>query len=140
MYVKKVENELELEEAFKVRKKVFVEEQHVPEELELDSFDPSSTHFVLYAEDQPSGAGRFRLVDGKGKIERVCVMKSLRGKHAGILLMQEVENYAKENGISALVLNAQTHALGFYEKLGYHVVSDEFMDAGIPHFKMQKDL
>ncbi len=140
MYVKHVENDRELQDAFKVRKEVFVSEQKVPEELELDEFDQTAAHFVLYAEDQPAGAGRFRMKDGKGKVERVCIKKSLRGQHAGILLMTEIEQHAKSTGIRALILNAQMHALGFYEKLGYHVISDEFMDAGIPHFTMQKDL
>ncbi|MFB1081342.1 GNAT family N-acetyltransferase [Jeotgalibacillus sp. JSM ZJ347] len=140
MYVKKVETDQELQDAFEVRKEVFVNEQRVPEELELDAFDQTATHFVLYAEEQASGAGRFRIKDGKGKVERVCVMKTLRGQQAGVLLMTEIEKYAQDTGLPALILNAQTHALGFYEKLGYRVISDEFMDAGIPHFTMQKEL
>lgn len=140
MFVKKVETDRELQDAFGVRKKVFVHEQQVPEELELDDFDQTAEHFVLYTDGQPAGAGRFRVKDGKGKVERVCVIKGLRGKHAGILLMKEIEQHAKDSGMQALILNAQTHALGFYEKLGYHVISDEFMDAGIPHYTMQKDL
>ncbi|MDZ5712980.1 GNAT family N-acetyltransferase [Jeotgalibacillus haloalkalitolerans] len=140
MYVKKVETDKELNQAFEVRKEVFVKEQQVPEDLELDAFDQTATHFVLYAEDQPSGAGRFRIKDGKGKVERVCVKKTLRGQHAGVLLMKEIEIHARESGVEALILNAQTHALGFYKKLGYQVISDEFMDAGIPHFTMQKEI
>ncbi|KIL50224.1 hypothetical protein KP77_15990 [Jeotgalibacillus alimentarius] len=140
MQVKHVQSEQELQDAYHVRKEVFVSEQKVPEELELDEFDSSAAHFVLYHDGQPAGAGRFRIVDGKGKVERVCVMKSLRGHHAGVLLMNEIEQFAKSEGLPALVLNAQTHALGFYEKLGYLVISDEFMDAGIPHYKMQKEI
>ena len=128
----------ELQDAFSVRKKVFVEEQGVPIEEEIDQYDDAATHFVLYQNGSPKGAGRFRILDGIGKIERICVDCSLRGQGGGKAIMKEIEDYAKEQSISALKLNAQTHAIPFYESLGYEVVSDEFLDAGIPHKTMKK--
>ncbi|WP_227395739.1 GNAT family N-acetyltransferase [Jeotgalibacillus aurantiacus] len=140
MIVKVAETEQEKQHAFAVRKKVFVEEQQVPEEEEIDQFDQTATHFVLYDENLPAGAGRFRVKDGKGKIERVCILSEYRGKNAGVIVMNAMELYARERTVLSLILNAQTHAVGFYEKLGYSVTSEEFLDAGIPHVSMEKSL
>ena len=130
------QSESQLEEVFSVRKTVFVQEQNVPLEEEIDEHENQSTHFILYDGDRPAGAGRFRLLDGIGKVERICVLKSLRGKGAGREIMQAIEQYAAGRSISKLKLNAQTYAIPFYEGLGYEVVSEEFMDAGIPHRTM----
>jgi len=138
--VKIVNNQTQLEDAFSVRKKVFVEEQHVPMEEEIDQFEDSSTHFVLYDDSTPCGAGRFRLLDGVGKVERICVLRSYRGTGAGKKIMEAIEEYASSRKIASLKLNAQTQAIPFYEKLGYEVVSDEFLDAGIPHKTMKKNV
>ena len=134
------QSESQLEEVFSVRKTVFVQEQNVPLEEEIDEHENQSTHFILYDGDRPAGAGRFRLLDGSGKVERICVLKSLRGKGAGREIMQAIEQYASGRSISNLKLNAQTYAIPFYEGLGYEVVSEEFMDAGIPHRTMIKTI
>ncbi|PLR81461.1 GNAT family N-acetyltransferase [Bacillus canaveralius] len=138
MKVTTVSTEQELEDAFTVRKKVFVEEQQVPEEEEIDQFESNAVHFVLYDGETPAGAGRFRVVDGFGKVERICVLQEYRKTGAGKAIMAAIEAYAAGNGISALKLNAQTHAIPFYSRLGYEVVSGEFLDAGIPHKTMKK--
>ena len=136
-----VQNQQQLEEAFSIRKTVFVEEQNVPLEEEIDQFEEESVHFLLYSEqDQPIAAGRFRVVDGYGKVERICVLDERRGTGAGKYMMESIDAYAEQNGINKLKLNAQTHAIRFYENLGYEVVSEEFMDAGIPHRTMIKTL
>ncbi|WP_174731188.1 GNAT family N-acetyltransferase [Mesobacillus harenae] len=140
MNVKIVENNQELEEAFSVRKTVFVDEQQVPVEEEIDEFENDSTHFVLYDDKRPAGAGRFRVLDAIGKVERICVLKDQRNTGAGKAIMEKIEEYAKSEGLSALKLNAQTQAIPFYEKLGYEVVSEEFLDAGIPHKSMKKQI
>lgn len=134
------QSESQFEEVFSVRKTVFVQEQNVPLEEEIDEHENQSTHFILYDGDRPAGAGRFRLLDGIGKVERICVLKSLRGKGAGREIMQAIEQYAAGRSISKLKLNAQTYAIPFYEGLGYEVVSEEFMDAGIPHRTMIKTI
>ncbi|WP_026574564.1 GNAT family N-acetyltransferase [Bacillus sp. UNC438CL73TsuS30] len=140
MTVKIVENEKELEDAFSVRRTVFIDEQNVPEEEEIDQHEEEATHFVLYHEGSPIGAGRFRLVDGFGKVERICIMKEARGTGAGKAIMNGIEDYAQKKGIQKLKLNSQTHAIPFYGGLGYEVVSEEFMDAGIPHKTMMKKI
>ncbi|PFG07006.1 GNAT family N-acetyltransferase [Bacillus sp. es.034] len=140
MNVEVAKSEDQIQEVFHIRKKVFVEEQHVPLEEEIDEYENESTHFVLYAEDKAVGAGRFRILDGVGKVERICVLKSIRGKGAGRELMLAIEEYAKRQPLSQLKLNAQTYAIPFYEGLGYQVTSDEFLDAGIPHKTMKKTI
>ncbi|MEW8971514.1 GNAT family N-acetyltransferase [Mesobacillus jeotgali] len=138
MEVKIVTNEQELADAFEVRKTVFIHEQNVPEEEEIDQFESDSIHFVLYDNGKAAGAGRFRVLDGVGKVERICVLKENRKNGAGVAVMNKIEEYAKSQGISTLKLNAQTHAIPFYSKLGYETVSEEFLDAGIPHKTMKK--
>ena len=136
-----VQNQQQLEEAFAIRKKVFVEEQNVSLEEEIDQYEEDAAHFLLYDDqDQPIGAGRFRVIDEIGKVERICILSEQRGTGAGKHIMESIETYAHENGIHKLKLNAQTHAISFYEKLGYEIVSEEFLDAGIPHRTMVKQM
>ncbi|MBD1381956.1 GNAT family N-acetyltransferase [Metabacillus arenae] len=139
MEVKVVETNEALEDAFYVRKKVFVEEQQVPEEEEIDDLEEEATHVILYDETLPAGAGRLRIVDGYGKMERICILPEYRGRGAGNIIMEKLEDVAKEKGASKFKLSAQTHAVSFYEKLGYKVISEEYLDAGIPHVTMVKD-
>lgn len=140
MEVKLVTNKKELEDAYNVRKIVFVEEQKVPMELEIDEFESEAAHFVLYDNDEPIGAGRFRIIDNIGKVERVCVKKEKRKSGAGQIIMEKIEQYAQEKGLPKLKLNAQIQAIPFYSRLGFTVSSDEFLDAGIPHKTMFKEL
>ena len=139
--VKIVETEKEHADAFAVRKKVFVEEQGVPLHLECDAYDATATHFIMYDDNEPAGAARLRNIeDHTAKIERVCILQSQRGKKLGALMMKEMENYAVSIGLQKLKLHAQSYAVPFYEKLGYTVTSPEFMDAGIPHRAMEKNI
>jgi predicted GNAT family N-acyltransferase len=138
--VKAVSNEKELEEAFAIRRKVFVEEQQVPEEEEIDALESEATHFILKTNEKPAGAGRLRGVDGYGKVERICILKEVRGTGAGKALMDHIQAFALKKGYNKLKLNAQVQAIPFYNKLGYEVVSEEFLDAGIPHKTMIKQL
>lgn len=137
--VKIVENEKELELAFAVRKKVFVEEQGVPEPLELDEHDATAIHFIVNDEGKTIAAARLREIESQvGKVERVCVLKPYRGKKLGLLIMKKVEDIAISEGLKKLKLNAQSYAIPFYEKLNFEVTSPEFLDAGIPHRAMEK--
>ncbi|AOU00583.1 GNAT family N-acetyltransferase [Bacillus velezensis] len=132
--------EKQLNDAFFVRKEVFVKEQHVPEEEEIDQFEDTSEHIVIYDGGQPVGAGRWRLKDGHGKLERICVMKSHRSLGVGAIIMQALEKAAAAKGAGSFILHAQTQAVPFYEKQGYRVTSgEEFLDAGIPHLEMIKE-
>lgn len=138
---KRVKTEKEREDAFYIRKIVFVEEQDVPVHLELDENDGSAVHFVAYDDDMPIGAGRIREPEvGVAKVERVCILPQYRGKQLGKLMMDKMEEYAKDAGLKTVKLNAQSYAIPFYEKLRYQITSPEFLDAGIPHRAMQKEL
>ncbi|MCK9906718.1 GNAT family N-acetyltransferase, partial [Frankia sp. Cpl3] len=102
--------------------RVFIEEQQVPEEIEIDLNDeaPKTIHFVAYADEKPVGASRLRTyAPGIGKVERVAVLGSERGTGLGRKIMEVMEETARQHGYTKLKLNAQTHAQVFYEKLGY---------------------
>ncbi|OIS63963.1 GNAT family N-acetyltransferase [Bacillus subtilis] len=135
-----VKNEEQLKDAFYVREEVFVKEQNVPAEEEIDELENESEHIVVYDGEKPVGAGRWRMKDGYGKLERICVLKSHRSVGVGGIIMKALEKAASDGGASGFILNAQTQAVPFYKKHGYRVLSEkEFLDAGIPHLQMMKD-
>jgi predicted GNAT family N-acyltransferase len=141
MDVRRVESESELADALAVRREVFIEEQGVPEHRELDGRDDEATHFVAYDGDEPIGAARLRADDeSAGKIERVAVLESERGRGIGRALMDAIETEADRTGYEGLVLHAQVPVVEFYDRLGYEVTSDVFEDAGIPHREMRKGI
>lgn len=136
--VKIVENDDELQQVHQIRQTVFVLEQHCPPEEEFDQYEKEAVHFLVTNNDSPIGAGRFRTVNGDGKVERICIKKEARKTGAGKLLMEKIETYAKSLQLSKLRLNAQAQAIPFYQKLGYTICSEEFMEANIPHYSMEK--
>lgn len=142
--IRVVQDEAELEAAFFVRRAVFMEEQQVPEEIEMDQFDERDAptiHFVATLGNEPVGAARLRTYsDGVGKVERVAVAASQRGTGLGRKLMDVLEQTAREHGYAKLKLNAQCHAQRFYEKLGYVQIGELFVEAGIDHVAMEKTL
>lgn len=138
MNIKVAETNAEIRDAFHIRKAVFVNEQHVPLSIEMDDFDQEAIHFIGYLNDSPILASRLRFVNDYGKLERICVLKEHRGKSFGQHIIHRMESTIKEHGYNKAVLNAQDHAIGFYRKLGYHVISKPFIDAGIPHVTMEK--
>ncbi|MGN9792777.1 GNAT family N-acetyltransferase [Streptomyces sp. OZ13] len=141
------------EACFAVRKEVFVAEQQVPEEIEYDAYDAEDAdtiHVLAVAEDgRPLGTGR--LLHGAsalkktgdltvGSLGRLAVSKAARGLGVGVALVRAIEEAARTRGLAAVDLHAQTHALGFYERLGYAAYGSEFLDAGIPHLAMRRAL
>ncbi|MGA9287367.1 MAG: GNAT family N-acetyltransferase [Anaerobacillus sp.] len=140
MQVKVVQSKKELDDAFRVRQAVFVEEQKVPPELEIDEKEEVAIHFVAYDEQTPTAAGRLRVLDHIAKVERICVLMNYRNTGLGQQLMNAIENHARKLELNEMKLNAQMGAVRFYDKLGYEIVSEEFMDAGIPHVTMLKAL
>lgn len=130
------------EKAFSIRRKVFIEEQNVPEELEIDEYDESpDTQCVLLLDSEGSAAGtaRFRPYgDDMLKIERVAVLKEQRRNGAGKAIMAAVEAEAEKAGYPCVKLAAQLHARGFYERLGYQAFGETYLEAGIEHVDMVK--
>jgi len=124
-----------------VRSKVFLIEQKVPIEEEIDFLDCEATQFVVYDDnDRPIGAARFRIVNNIGKVERVCVLKEYRQQGVGRLIMNTIEEHAKALGIKETMLNAQVTSIPFYERLGYKAEGEIFLDANIEHRKMTKKI
>ncbi|AXH99143.1 GNAT family N-acetyltransferase [Sporosarcina sp. PTS2304] len=143
MRVKRIINKEDLQTAFAIRKEVFVEEQHVPLEVEYDEYDTLNglcEHVLVYYHEQPVGTGRVRPVDQYGKLERICVLKPFRSYGLGKVIIQALEDTTANNGQTRVKLHGQTQAEGFYKKLGYTSSSDIFMEDGIPHVLMTKDL
>jgi len=117
----------------RIRETVFIKEQGVTPEQEWDSDDASATHFLAY--EGESAVGTARLLPN-GCIGRVSVLKDWRGLNIGESLMQAAISEAERQGLTEQTLTAQTHAAGFYERLGFKVISDEFIEAGIAHIDM----
>ncbi|MBX0357081.1 GNAT family N-acetyltransferase [Halobacillus sp. Nhm2S1] len=140
MDIIKVKNKQHKDDAFYVRRVVFVDEQQVPLEIEIDEFDDTAIHFVGYEKNQPVAAARLRFVHGFGKLERISVTKEHRGRSFGKQIIESMEEVIRDYAFDKAKLNAQTHAEAFYESLGYVTISEPFMDAGIPHVTMVKKL
>ncbi|GEK34226.1 GNAT family N-acetyltransferase [Kurthia sibirica] len=139
----KITNNDDLQRALKIRKEVFVKEQKVPEDIEVDEFDilnGACSHVLLTVDQEAVGTGRVRLVEHYGKLQRVAILQSYRKHGFGKVIILKLEELASELGATKVKLDAQVHAIGFYEKLGYEVQSDVFQDAGIDHVLMVKSL
>jgi predicted GNAT family N-acyltransferase len=126
--------------AFAVRFEVFVDEQGVPRELELDEFDPGATHLVAILDHEVIGTLRLLEHHGTAKIGRVAVRAAVRRGGVGARLMERAEAIAAERGFAEIVLHAQVAVAGFYQRLGYVEKGDVFDDAGIPHIAMRKKI
>lgn len=117
-----------------IRFEVFVEEQKVPAELEMDDMDAVCLHAVAYdAAGEPIGTGRL-LPDGH--IGRMAVRKSGRGTGVGGALLQGLMAQARARGESLVALSAQSHAAAFYQRHGFAIEGEEFYEAGIRHINM----
>ena len=120
-----------------IREAVFLAEQGVPEELEWDGLDPFCSH-VLAWNDTGEAIGTARM-QAEGKIGRMAVLRDWRGRGVGFAILQMLLDLASRKGLPRVTLAAQMHALGFYERAGFHAIGDRFMDAGIPHQLMVKE-
>jgi len=118
-----------------VRNAVFVEEQGVPVELEQDGLDPFCAHALALENGTPVGAGR---ITEKGHIGRVAVLASHRGRGIGTELIRcLIRNDKASTSTQKLIdLNAQLHAVAFYERLGFEPEGSKFLEAGIEHVRM----
>jgi len=117
----------------RIREAVFIAEQSVPPELEWDADDTTAIHFLALEGDFPIGTARL-LPDGQ--IGRLSVLKDWRGLKVGDALMDAVITQAEQRGLKQQMLSAQVQATRFYERLGFTIVSSEFLEAGIPHVDM----
>lgn len=130
----------DMPDVFEIRRVVFIVGQDVPEHEERDGKDDDAIHLIAHHDGKAVGTARMLLVDGVGKIGRVAVLDEMRGKGLGRDIMNAALDELRREGVVRAKLAAQTHALGFYEALGFIVEGPEFMDAGIPHRDMTRTL
>jgi predicted GNAT family N-acyltransferase len=122
----------------KVRRRVFIEEQGIPESEEWDATDPASRHVLAITEKRDVvGTGR---LEPTGKIGRVAVLPQYRGTGVGSGIVSHLVNQAAELGFTQVYLHAQTTAVGFYERLGFQADGPEFDEVGIPHRRMRRGI
>lgn len=135
----------QLQQALGIRHDVFVIEQQVPSEIEIDQFDvisPDVHHVLLSTDGQAVATGRLIYYSkDTAKMQRIAVLQSHRSFGYGRVLLLAMEERARELGLTYSILDAQCQAQKFYEKLGYEVISEEpFYDADILHVRMRKSL
>ena len=131
-----------------IRSQVFIMEQKVPPELELDELDISATHFLAYTSTNKA-IGTARLLissnssiqnssiqNSSAQIGRMAVLKEYRKQGCGLALLQACLQWARKQQFREVILHAQNHAIPFYQKSGFNIRGSEFMDAGIPHHEM----
>ncbi len=124
-----------------LRMEVFVHEQGVPVEEELDTLDGQAVHILARSGTTPVGTARVIVQGHTAKIGRVCIVKSARGTGLGKELMQFALNLvAERDDVKRAKLGAQTYAIGFYEGLGFEAFGPIYDDGGIPHRDMVKEL
>ncbi|MEZ5724201.1 MAG: GNAT family N-acetyltransferase [Paracoccaceae bacterium] len=123
-----------------LRRAVFIEEQGVSEAEEMDELDGLAIHFLGWIEGRPVATARIFVEGETGKIGRVCVLAEARGTGAGLAIMRATIAALRERGAKTAKLSSQTHAMPFYEKLGFVAYGSEYPDAGIPHRDMVLEL
>ena len=139
--VKLVETESELEAVIQVRFRVFVSEQAVPPEEELDEDDAIASHAIALYQGQIVGTGRLmRREDATAQIGRMAVDAGWRRKGIGGRILEFLETTARTEGLRHSMLHAQEYVKNFYAAHGYREHGDTFLDANIPHIEMRKPL
>ena len=134
--VKRIFSGKELEKAYAIRARVFVREQGVPQEIELDRDDKRATHFLALAAGKAVGTARIVMHRGHAKIGRMAVLRMYRGRGIGTKLLKRAIAAAKKQDARKIYLHAQLKVIGFYEANAFRVVGSVFKEAGIPHRKM----
>jgi len=128
------------QDAYSIRKRVFVEEQGVPEEMELDEFDLNARHALAYADSECIGTARLVTLSGSvgsiGRIGRMAVLPKYRGQGIGRRLLESLLKAAQSQDIKQVELHAQVSVIPFYEQFGFIAQGDVYDEAGIPHRDM----
>lgn len=140
-----IEKAEQMRHAHDIRRRVFIEEQHVPEEIEMDADDAHAFHALAILDGKPVGCGRFvahgdEIKPGEVKIGRMAVLPNLRTHGIGREVLLFLMRVARERGYQRVILHAQLTAEGFYLKNGYTPVGEVFEEAGIAHRTMVREL
>lgn len=138
--VEKISDKISLEEAFRIRRTVFVVEQEVNASEENDKFEETSTHFLAKLDGKPVGTARWRFTKNGVKMERFAVLKEARGNGVGQALvaavLSDVDSNPKSKG-KPKYLNSQLSAMSLYSKFGFVKVGEMFEECNISHYKME---
>jgi predicted GNAT family N-acyltransferase len=121
-----------------VREEVFIIEQHVPLYIEWDEYDQEAIH--LLALDKTGQAIGCARILKKGRVGRMAVRRDWRGKGLGQALLDEAIKICQSLGMQTIAISSQTHAIKFYEKAGFTVTSEAYIDANIWHVDMQRTI
>ncbi|QBX33623.1 GNAT family N-acetyltransferase [Paracoccus liaowanqingii] len=135
-----IEETRDLAACHALRRTVFIDEQGVPEADEMDDQDAAAIHLLARDGDRPVGSARLLIKGDTGKIGRVCVLADQRGTGLGAALIRAALDVLRDRGMVQARLGSQTHAIGFYEKLGFVAQGPVYDDAGIPHRDMTLNL
>ncbi|WP_421857546.1 GNAT family N-acetyltransferase [Oricola sp.] len=129
----------EIDRCLEIRDIVFIREQGVAPDLERDGLEGECLHFLAFVDGKPVATARVRLLDEVCKFQRVAVLKEVRGKRIGDALMRYMMTELGQDDAAGrdYFLSSQASAIPFYEKLGFGICSDEYMEAGIPHRDMR---
>lgn len=134
--VRRIDSGKQLEKAYSIRTRVFVKEQGVPEEIELDDDDKRAVHFLAFVAGKAVGTARVVIRHGNAKIGRMAVLKKYRGRGIGMRLLKQAIAIAKQQNAKTIYLHAQVSVIGFYQAMNFRCIGPVFNEAGIPHRKM----
>jgi predicted GNAT family N-acyltransferase len=138
---KLVTSDKELKGALEVRRQVFVDEQGVSEDIELDGRDGEALHMVVTDEKKIIGTARVLFLAGsQAKIERMVILKPFRGRGIGREIISFLNEELSNRQIKQVFLHAQCSVIGFYKSCGFEETGSPFWEAGIKHVRMQRQL
>ena len=129
----------ELSMVYAIRKQVFIEEQSVPYEIEMDDYDDEAIHFIALLDDVPIGCARIRL-NKSVKLERVAILKDYRNQGFGTKLTNYLIGHCRKKGCKKIHIHSQLYVRDFYKKFGFIETGDVFLEAGIEHVAMYREL
>ena len=141
--VRIVENQEELDQAFAIREKVFIEEQSCDRDEEFDGLDDDAVQFIAYYRSEPAGTSRYRKTEKGIKLERFAVYAEYRGQELGRCLLASMIDHIRNDNPDPeqlLYLHAQVRAMSLYARRGFKETSEKFMEAGIEHIEMSRKL
>ena len=140
MEVRPVRDDAEVEQALALRERVFVGEQGVDPSADRDAFDDEALHFVAVEDDRVIGTCRVLIRDGVARLGRMVVEREERGRGIGARVLDVAERVAAERGATLVRLHAQSAAVSFYARGGYAEVGEPFVEEGIDHITMEREL
>ncbi len=134
------DDEQKKQQAFYVRDAVFTKEQGYPAEIDIDEYDECAWHVIVIVDGQPVATARLINSKGVDKIGRVAVLQANRGVGLGAIVVNALLIQAQKLEIGEISLHSQKHAQSFYERLGFEVVGNVFLEDGQPHIAMKRTL